>query len=115
MIEGFFTAAGTLAVVVAVLFAAWWFTRKVAGGAGASGRSRYMRIIDRIPLSQDKSIILVQIGEKIYMAGVAPSSISILAEMSEKPEELPDQPAAPFADMNFKELMQKIGRRDNGK
>ena len=109
------TAMGTLLIVVCILFAAWWFTRKVAGGGRLNIQSRYMRIIDRIPVSQDKFIILLQVGDKIYLAGVAASSVTLLAELDEEPEELPPRQMQNLTEVNFKELFQKMGRRNNGK
>ena len=114
MIEGIFTAVGTLAVVIAVLFAAWWFTRKIAGGGRLGVQSRYMKVIDRIPVSQDKSIILVRVGDSIYMAGVASSGITLLATLREEDlETIAPQMDSPLGNVDFKELIQKIGGRKN--
>lgn len=113
MFEGIFTAFSTLIVIIAVLFAAWWFTKKIASHGSFSPQSRYMKIIDRIPLSQDRFIVLVQTGEKVYMAGVTASQITLLAELDQEPEAL--QPPAAPPEMNFRELFQKAGRRNHGK
>ncbi len=117
MLEGIFTAIFTLAVIVAILFAAWWFTKKVASGSSfSSPQSRYMKIIDRIPLAQDRFIVLVQVEEKVYMAGVTASQITLLAELDKEPEMLQAQPLTTAPDVNFRELFQKVrGRRNNGK
>lgn len=114
MLEGMLTAVGTLAVVIAVLFAAWWFTRKIAAGAQLGAQSRYMKVIDRIPVSQDKFIILVQAGEYIYMAGVASNGITLLATLKEGDLELLSaQEDSPLGNLDFKELLQKVGGRKN--
>ena len=60
MIQGIFTALSTMLIIIAVLFAAWWFTKKIASGSRFSSQSRYMKIIDRIPLAQDRFIVLIQ-------------------------------------------------------
>lgn len=114
MWESILTGMGTLLAVAAVLIAAWWFTRRIAGSGQFGGRSRYMKIIDRMPLAQDKYLALVRLGEKIYLVGVAASEISLLAQMEEEPEPLPqtDQTVPGAAD--FRELMKKIGRKNNG-
>ena len=104
------TAVGTMAVVAAVLFMAWWFTKKIAGGSAYRGQSRYMKVIDRVAVAQDRSIILIRTGKKIYMAGVASSEITLLAEMEES-DLIPitGQTESPFQDISFKELIQKVG------
>ncbi|MBC5689349.1 flagellar biosynthetic protein FliO [Mediterraneibacter sp. NSJ-55] len=110
------TAAGTMAVVAAVLFLAWWCTRKLAGGSAYRGQSRYMKVIDRVAVAQDRSIILIQTGQKIYMAGVASSEITLLAEIEEDDlVPITGQTESPFQDVSFKELIQKVGgKKKNG-
>ncbi len=114
MWEGILTGMGTLLIIVAVLVGAWWFTRKVAGSGQFGGRSRYMKMIDRMPLAQDKYLALVQLGKKIYIVGIAASEITLLGEMEEEPEPLePPDLTVPGA-VDFRELMNKIGRKKNG-
>ncbi len=115
MLEGIITAFSTLIVIIAVLFAAWWFTKKLASGGSFSPQSRYMKIIDRIPLSQDRFVVLIQVEEKVYMAGVTASQITLLAELDQEPEALKGQPSATPPEINFRELFQKAGRRNHGK
>ena len=111
---GFFSTIGTLIMVGLILFFAWWCTKRLAMGTQGAMQSRYMKLLDRIPVSQDKSIILVQVGEKYYVLGVASSAINVLAEL-DKEEMIPFEPSAAesmIAGMNFKELLQKIGGKE---
>ncbi len=115
MLEGIITALGTLLIVIAVLFAAWWVTRKIAGSGQFGGRSRYMKIIDRMPVAQDRFLVLVRLGEKVYLLGVASSEITFLAEMEGEPDPLQESEQTAPVPMDFRELMKKLGRKNNGR
>ncbi len=115
MLEGIITGMGTLLIVVAVLFAAWWVTRKIAGSAQFGSRSRYMKIIDRMPIAQDRFLVLVQLGERVYLVGVASSEITLLADIEGEPVPLQDSDQAVPVPTDFRELMKKIGRKNNGR
>ncbi len=45
---------------------------------------RYMKILDRIALSKDNSIIVVKIGEKAYAVSSSSKEISILFELPQE-------------------------------
>lgn len=73
------------------------FSKYLATGTSKINSAKYMRIIDRIPTGQDRSIIILQIGDKHYLVGNTTQSIEILAELSE--EQLIEFP--PEAHMSF--------------
>ena len=113
--RGFLTVATTLVIVAAILFFAWWFTRKLATGTAfrSAQQSEYMKIIDRIPVTQDKAIIIVRAGENHYMIGVSQAGLSLLAQIDED-DLLPIPPVVyepTLGDVNFKDILQKIGGR----
>lgn len=115
MLDGIITGLGTLLMVAAVLFAAWWFTRRLAGSSQFGSRSRYMKVIDRMPVAQDRFLVLVQVGEKVYLVGVASSEITLLADMDQEPAPLQEADQASPAAVDFRELMKKMGRKNNGR
>ena len=45
---------------------------------------RYMKILDRIPLSKDNSIIVVKIGDKAYAVSSSARDINILFEIPQE-------------------------------
>jgi len=73
-----------LLAVGVVLYLSYLFSRYLAIGAAKVNKSRYIKIIDRIVLGQDRIILITQIGEKYYLIGSSPQSIQILAELDEK-------------------------------
>lgn len=82
MLEGFFTAAGTLFLVVMILVLCYFTTRRL-GKLQMGGGGRYIRTLDRIAVGQDKAVVLIQTGEKYLLLGVANSQISVLSELEE--------------------------------
>lgn len=104
---------GTWLIVVLILVFVWWCARKLTYTSQGGLQSKYMKIHDRIVLSQDKSIILVQIGEKYYLLGVASSSINIISEVSKDDiVEFTSDNQNIMSGLNFKELLQKAGGKN---
>ncbi|MCB2297155.1 flagellar biosynthetic protein FliO [Clostridium tagluense] len=80
---------------------------------------RYMKVIDRIALSKDNSIVVVKIGEKAYAVSSSSKEINILFELPkeeistiENIKELPQ-----YDDMKelFKKHIMKKGAKDENK
>jgi len=75
---------GLLFVVIAILAMAWFIKRSGFVNTRASGA---LKIIGGISLTQRERILLVQVGEKQLLLGVAPGRITTLHELEEKVEE----------------------------
>lgn len=86
MPEELFTLLGMLLTVALVLLLAWLVTRYLAGrGPGLkmpSGQRRNMILLEQLPLGRDQRLVLVRVGERIFLLGMTPSGISHLAEFS---------------------------------
>lgn len=103
---------GMLATVVLVLVLAWLCTRWLAGtrlsGGGLPSGERRMRVVDRLPLGKDVSLVLVRLGEGFFLLGVSPTGVSQLRELTEEEAAAwtsgadgsggPGSPAASFRD-----------------
>lgn len=90
---------GMLLVLVAVLFAAYWFTRYMAGhGMGGrafsrlGGRGGCIRLVERAPLGKEQSLVVAQVGESWLLLGVTPSQVTLLRELSQEEAALWDPP-----------------------
>lgn len=89
-----------LLCMVGIFYLAYRVSRYLAG-RGASPlpgmKGRHMRVLDRMMLSQDKMIVLVQIGTQYLVLGVSSGQISLLSEL--EPEQaqlwLEEPPQAP--------------------
>ncbi len=78
---------GMLSAVLGVLVLAWLFTRYLAGrapglGGFLPGRSGKLRLLERMPLGREQSLVVVRAGEKVLLLGVTGSGISLLRELS---------------------------------
>ena len=111
MLGGILTAVGTLCIVVLIIYLSYVAARLVAKGSVRAGRSQYMRMVDQLPVGQDRSVSVIQVGDRYFLLGIAEKQIYMLAELEEEgliPLEIEDA-AIPTAMPDFKELMHKLG------
>jgi flagellar biogenesis protein FliO len=69
-------------VFVLVLIGCFFVTKWISVRSYTLVKGRNLRVIERIPVDRDKSIILLARGEKVYLIGVAPNSINVLDTFS---------------------------------
>lgn len=82
--DGFFTLAIAIAAVGVILYLSYLFSRYLAVGAAKINKSKYIKIVDRVVLGQDRMILIAMIGEKYYLIGSSAQSIHILTELDGK-------------------------------
>lgn len=73
--------------------------------------SSCMKVIDRVIIGQDKSLMIVQIGERYCLIGVAQSGIQLLMELSK--EEVEMQILDKEKNQNFTEMFAEKFKRKN--
>ncbi len=65
-------------VIFFILFVLYMFSKKM-GTIPIKGReSKYTKVIDRIILSRDKYIELIEVGEDVLIVGISSSSLELL-------------------------------------
>ncbi len=74
---------GALIMIVLVLFATYYFTKAISKKMTASSPSRHIKIIDRVALSQNKFLLIVEIDKKFILLGVTDNSINVLKEFND--------------------------------
>lgn len=67
---------------VIVLIGCYFITKWISVKSYTLIKSRNLRVIERIPLDKDKSIILLERGDKVYLLGVTSNGMSILDTLS---------------------------------
>ncbi|NVK42666.1 MAG: flagellar biosynthetic protein FliO [Oceanospirillaceae bacterium] len=77
---------GLLVVVIAILLVLWVLKRFTAIG----GHHRDLKVVAVLPLGTREKAVLVQVGERQLLIGVAPGRVSLL-ERFEEPVILPPQ------------------------
>jgi flagellar protein FliO/FliZ len=69
----------TIILVLAVVFwLTWVVTRFVAKKSGHRSSTRTMRVVERLNLSNDKSLLIVKIGTEYCVVGVTGHEISLI-------------------------------------
>lgn len=94
-------------MIVLVLFATYYFTKAISKKMTNSSSSRHIRIVDRVALSQNKFMLLVEIDKKFLLVGVSDNNISVLKEFDSLSLEL-DRAGAILgtnAEINFLEIL----------
>lgn len=87
-----------LCLTVLILFACYVFTRYIGRGMQIRGRGMTgrLKLIDRMALAPDKSIVIVQVGERYLLLGISSGQVNLLMEIpkeemgSLKPDGNPD-------------------------
>lgn len=101
-------------MVAGILLLCFFTTRKLGRMELAKGGGRYIHLLDRTMLGQDKSIALVKAGGKYLLLGIASSRISVLAEFEEEQLEetqAPEMPGGAFGGMDFKSILEMLKDR----
>lgn len=83
MFDGVLTSLIVLLIVIGILWLAFITTKMIGVGMKVGHKNSQMKVIDRIVLSQNQSLLLVQIEDKVFFVGTAPNSITLLSELSE--------------------------------
>lgn len=89
-------------VLAVVFWLAWYVTRFIAKRSGAKSAGRFMRVVDRLALGADKSLLLVKIGRQYSVIGMSGHEMRLIRTLDETETEAFDAAAAEQAE----------GRRD---
>lgn len=106
-----------------VLVLAWLSTRLVGTRMGLSMRGRMVRVLEHVPAGRDRSIMLLEVGGRLYLVGSTQERISLLDAIHDEAviERVMAQAPAPESNPlgsvlpgGFKEMLEKIGGRAPG-
>ncbi len=107
MVPEMFSLIGALIMIVLVLFATYYFTKAISKKMTNYSSSRHLKIIDRVALSQNKFLLIVEVDKKFLLVGVSDNSISVLKEFDSLSLELGEANSimGPNAEINFLEIL----------
>ena len=74
-----------LAVTVLMLALAYWFTRYVVGrlaGGRLLPRQSRMTVLEQLSVGRDQRLLLVKVGDKVYLLGVTSGGITRLETLT---------------------------------
>ncbi|GEM_PF-645713 len=100
-------------IVVAAYIGTKWLSRNISPQSG----SQTVKIIDRVFISQDKSLMVIQVVGRYMLISVSSGSIQKLCDIDPlEMEGLKAAPAEPgFADLLKSRLLHKLSTQGNGK
>ncbi len=94
----------TIIVLVGVLAAAYFTTKflstrllksglkqKNTSKSGKTMLGKYVNIVDRAPIDREKSVIVVEFEDKLYLVGVTPQEIRLIDKSEISEDELEDR------------------------
>lgn len=101
-----------------VLGLAWLSTRMIGFRMGLAARGRMVRVLENVPAGRDRSIMLLEVGGRIYLVGSTADRISLIDAIDD-PEVIdrlmaqtpPDQ-QGPLGNLpaSFREILAKVRR-----
>ena len=100
-----------LALVFGLLAALYWFSNKYSGKLGG-GPNRKIKIIEKQPLGDKRSLLLVEIGQQSFLLGSTTNNISMLTpvDASEKGDksEASEETESKDKTVSFKRVLEMI-------
>lgn len=81
----------TLFIIILFFFLAYVVTRVVAGSNFLGVKGKNIRILEKLPVSKDSSILLLRAVDKVLVVGVTPSGMTTLRELDPDAVELEEQ------------------------
>jgi flagellar protein FliO/FliZ len=70
-------------VLAVVFFMAWYITRFIGMRSKGKAAGRFMRVVDRLAISNDKALLLVKIGSEYCVVGIAGHEMNLIAKLDE--------------------------------
>ncbi len=113
MLEAFLTAVGTFIIVVLVLLMTFFITRQVAGISKISSGTRYIKIIDKVPVAQDKFIAIARVCDKYFLVGISANSVSLIKELENADIENFELPQEKDIKANFLDIFNNIKNKND--
>ncbi|MGN0599172.1 MAG: FliO/MopB family protein [Oscillospiraceae bacterium] len=108
---------GVIGLIFLVYYGTRWLNKKFRS-TGWNGLERGIKIIDCIGIAQDKQLMVVKVGKKGMLLGVAPNSISKLCDIddddiSDMQRETEEKSSVSFSE-SLKNAFFKNNNADNG-
>lgn len=67
--------------VAIVIYLSYLFSKFISVGASKINAAKYMNVVDRLAVGQDRLLMILEIGEKYYLTSVTTQNIQILKEL----------------------------------
>ncbi|MFV0314200.1 MAG: FliO/MopB family protein [Anaerotignum sp.] len=77
----------TFVSVIAILFLSYWLTKYIGTKTMRHTTSKHMEIVDRLPITQDKSVIILKAEKKYYLLSLSQNDIRLIKELTDVDED----------------------------
>lgn len=91
----------SLIAIVFVLYLCYVFSKLVANKVNNVSKSNNIRVVERVALTQDKGLVIIEVCGKYYLVGFANNNIEILKDLDEAELNIPK----PFQKDNFLDVL----------
>lgn len=78
---------GTMVTLVLVILLAWWLLRWLTKRVPMQTGSKHIKILDRVPVSQDKCLLLVRVADKTMLVAMTSHTAEKLCDVENLDEE----------------------------
>lgn len=86
-----------LVVLILVLVLAYYTTRTLGKGINIRPENSNMRVLDRLAVGRDSSLLVVKVQERILLLGLSPAGIQNLGELEAYEKKNPAEAPPDFA------------------
>ena len=101
---GLVSVLGALVLVCGLAFVVLKLLQRMPGGMGGAGQGAPVRFLRSLPVGQRERVTLVSYRGEVFMLGVSPGGVTLLARMEEEatPEPEEGRPADPWLAERFR-------------
>jgi len=110
------SAVGMLLLMVAIFAAAYWAPRLMMKGyGGVNSLPDSLRVVSKIALGKDQSLIVVKAADRLFLLGATPREISLITELDPADFPLTTQEAPKLTGMDFSSVLKNLLKKSDGK
>ena len=107
---GVLTGIVTFLLAAIIIYLSYICSKYLGKGLARGGSSQYMRMLDQLIVGQNRTLAVVQAGERYLLLGVGPDRIEMLLELSEE-DLIPIGGEGGEQTVDFGRLLSRIGRK----
>lgn len=78
--EAILSTLFALILVIGIIFGVYWFMKKIPM-QGRFTTGKYLRVVDRVMLSTDQSLLIAEVNGKYYLLGASSHGINLLDQL----------------------------------
>ena len=82
--QQFFTGFLYILIMVFIIFAAYLTSKWLALQSQGMSQGKYINVLDRVVLGKGKGIVIIKIGQKVYLMAEDVQGISKIADLSDE-------------------------------